>query len=61
MQKRDVGSNYFTPPNAKHRTSRDLQATIFQVLGIDPSISFDNNAGRPVPALDKGEAIYELV
>lgn len=39
----------------------DLAATIYHVLGIDPTLSFQNHAGRPVPILPKGSPIAELV
>ncbi len=39
----------------------DLHATIYRCLGIDPSIHFLNLAGRPVPAIDRGEVISELL
>ncbi len=39
----------------------DIHATIYHVLGIDPTISFLNHAGRPVPAIDHGEVIAELL
>lgn len=39
----------------------DLHATIYHVLGIDPETSFLNHAGRPVPAIDRGEVISELL
>jgi uncharacterized protein (DUF1501 family) len=39
----------------------DIHATIYHALGIDPSIHFLNHAGRPVPAIDRGEVIAELV
>lgn len=42
-------------------TCGDLHATIYHVLGVDPSVSFLNHAGRPVPAIDHGEVIGELV
>ncbi len=38
----------------------DLHATVYDVLGIDPSVQFVNNAGRPVPAIDDGKVIREL-
>ena len=38
----------------------DIHATIYNVLGVDPSVSFLNHAGRPVPAIDRGEVIHEL-
>jgi len=30
------------------------------VLGVDPSMSFVNTLGRPMPALDHGRVIEEL-
>ncbi len=39
----------------------DLHATIYHVLGVDPATSFLNHAGRPVPAIDRGEVISELL
>jgi hypothetical protein len=39
----------------------DIHATIYHVLGVDPSVSFLNHAGRPVPALDRGHVIPELL
>jgi hypothetical protein len=30
-------------------------------LGIDPATSFLNHAGRPIPAIDRGEVIHELL
>ncbi len=39
----------------------DIHATIYHTLGVDPSMSFLNHAGRPVPAIDRGEVISELL
>jgi hypothetical protein len=39
----------------------DIHATIYHLLGIDPSTHFLNHAGRPVPAIDRGEVISELL
>jgi uncharacterized protein (DUF1501 family) len=39
----------------------DIHHTIFQVLGVDPAHNFLNHAGRPVPALEPGEVISELL
>lgn len=39
----------------------DLHATIYHVLGVDPGTNFLNHAGRPVPAIDRGEVIRELL
>ncbi len=38
----------------------DLLATVYKVMGIDPTISFRDFAGRPVPILTEGEAIHEV-
>jgi hypothetical protein len=42
-------------------TPQDLHATIYHVLGIDPSTHFLDHAGRPVPAIDHGRVIKELL
>jgi uncharacterized protein (DUF1501 family) len=39
----------------------DIHATIYHVLGVDPHTSFLNHAGRPVPAIDSGQVIAELL
>jgi Protein of unknown function (DUF1501) len=39
----------------------DLHATIYHLLGVDPTTHFLNLAGRPVPAIDRGEVIGELL
>ncbi len=38
----------------------DLHHTVFRVLGVDPEVSFNNHAGRPIPAIDHGAVINEL-
>jgi hypothetical protein len=48
-------------PASRPITCGDLHATIYHVLGVDPSVSFLNHAGRPVPAVDHGTTIEELV
>lgn len=48
-------------PAARPITCGDIHATIYQVLGVDPSVSFLNHAGRPVPAIDRGDVIAELI
>jgi len=40
---------------------QDLMATIFHVLGIDTSIQFVDQAGRPVYMIEQGKPIAELV
>lgn len=39
----------------------DIHHTMFHALGIDPHVSFLNHSGRPIPALEPGEVIRELV
>ena len=39
----------------------DIHHTIYHVLGIDPNTHFINHQGRPIPAIDHGELIHELV
>jgi hypothetical protein len=41
--------------------ARDLLATVYHVLGIDPRLQFVNSSGRPLPILTDGEPIAELV
>jgi hypothetical protein len=41
--------------------ARDLLATLYHVLGVDPKLSFTNNSGRPLPILADGEPIAELI
>jgi Protein of unknown function (DUF1501) len=38
----------------------DIHHTIFRVLGVDPHVSFPDNTGRPIVAIDHGEVISEL-
>jgi hypothetical protein len=39
----------------------DIHATIYHCLGVDPQTPFLNLAGRPTPAIDRGEVIGELL
>lgn len=39
----------------------DIHHTIFHVLGVDPHHNFLNHSGRPVPALEPGAVIPELL
>ena len=41
-------------PKDRPLTAGDLHATIYHVLGVDPTTSFLNHSGRPVPAIDSG-------
>jgi hypothetical protein len=47
-------------PKERPVSPGDIHATIYRVLGVDPKLHFLNHAGRPVPAIDAGEAIEEL-
>lgn len=48
-------------PQDRPITPADIHHTMFQVLGVDPHVSFLNHAGRPVPALEPGAVIHELM
>jgi hypothetical protein len=48
-------------PTERPYTPQDLLATVYRHLGIDPSQSFNDFAGRPVPILSEGKPIPELV
>lgn len=39
----------------------DVHHTIYHVLGVDPTLHFLDHSGRPVPAIDHGEVIHELL
>ena len=41
-------------------TPADLLATVYRVLGIDPTLSFRDFAGRPIAILDEGKPISEV-
>ena len=42
-------------------TPQDFHATLYHVLGVDPYVQFVEPGGRPVPAIDHGEVIKELL
>lgn len=48
-------------PMTRSFGARDLLATLYHVLGIDPKLQFLNTSGRPIPILPDGEPIAELV
>jgi uncharacterized protein (DUF1501 family) len=48
-------------PKSPPISPEDLMATIFLVLGIDPSLQFKDTTGRPTSMIDKGKPIQELV
>jgi hypothetical protein len=54
-----------TDARGEHPTERplrpgDLHATFYDVLGVDPSLSFLNRSGRPIPIVESGDVIHEL-
>jgi hypothetical protein len=50
-----------TAPKDRPCKPADIHATIYHVLGIDPSVAFLDRTGRPVPILDEGKPITELL
>jgi hypothetical protein len=48
-------------PTERALTPQDLLATIYQHLGINPSVEFRDFAGRPIPVLHNGKPIQELL
>jgi hypothetical protein len=48
-------------PKSRPITPQDLMATIFQVLGIDQDLQFKDPSGRPIPMINGGKPIPELV
>jgi uncharacterized protein (DUF1501 family) len=55
-----------TNARAEHPVDRplkpgDILATVYHVLGIDPETMFKDHTGRPVPMLDEGKPIAELL
>ena len=55
-----------TNAKAEHPVARalkpdDVLATIYAVMGIDPETTFNDFAGRPVPLIDQGQAIKEIL
>jgi len=53
MSKADVPKTHPIRPH-------DLMATIFDHLGIEPKIQFNNQAGRPVYLLEQGKPITQF-
>jgi Protein of unknown function (DUF1501) len=42
-------------------TPRNLLATIYHALGINPAATLPDQNGRPIPLLDDGEPVRELI
>jgi hypothetical protein len=49
-----------TPKDRPYRPSQ-VMATMYQVLGIDPSQTFPSGSGRPMYILDDREPVSELL
>ena len=55
-----------TNARAEHPVERalkpcDILATVYQVLGIDPALTFRDHSGRPHTIMDEGKVIKEVV
>ena len=48
-------------PRDRRTTPSQVLSTIYRALGIDPSITFQNNAGRPMYILDDRDPVAELL
>lgn len=48
-------------PRTRAVTPSNIHATMYKVLGIDPTLHLLDNTGRPVATLDEPEAIEELL
>ena len=48
-------------PAERPVTPPDIHATVYDVLGVDPNIEFLDFSGRPIPAVNHGKVIHELV
>ncbi len=48
-------------PKDRPLSPNDLWATVYRHLGIDPSLSFLDHSGRPMPILPFGDPIAELL
>ena len=42
-------------------TPQNIHATLYHVLGIDPTMTFPNFSGRPMSLLDDPRPIQELI
>jgi hypothetical protein len=48
-------------PKERPLTAKDVLATIYRHLGVDPRHEFRDFSGRPVPVLGEGEPIRDLI
>jgi hypothetical protein len=48
-------------PTERGLRPEDLLQTVYHVLGIDTRHEFPNDSGRPMPVLNRGSVIEELL
>jgi len=48
-------------PSERRYSVPQVLSTVYRVLGIDPSMTFPNNAGRPMYILEEREPVVELL
>jgi uncharacterized protein (DUF1501 family) len=48
-------------PQDNPKRPGDIHHTLYRILGVDPKISFLDHSGRPIPAIDHGGVIEELL
>jgi hypothetical protein len=48
-------------PSERPLRPEDVLQTVYHILGVDPTASFLNEAGRPMPVLNVGNPISELI
>jgi hypothetical protein len=48
-------------PIERPLTPSDILATAYRVMGIDQTLAFRDHAGRPIPILDEGKPIEEIL
>jgi hypothetical protein len=48
-------------PAERPLTPMDLHQTLYKVLGVDPTLTFNDHAGRPIHLVDGGAPIRELL
>jgi hypothetical protein len=48
-------------PKDRPYTASQVLATVYRAIGIDPSMTFPNGAGRPMYVLDDRDPVVELL
>jgi len=48
-------------PRDRRYTASQVLSTIYRAMGIDPSMTFPNQAGRPMYILEDREPVAELL